>query len=236
MGVSFFVSKLYMKNIFIAFTDWLTNKITRQRLQDFLIENRSLKFGLNVGSGRVHQYQELFPNLIRIDLDSRAKVDVLADAHTLPFKRNSFEVVVCTEVLEHLHSPWLFVKELERTMKKNALLILTTRFMFPIHDGANDYYRYSKYGLKALFGHFKIMSIQEETINLETIAVLLQRLGFQSVTKPTWMRYVFFILAKIVAKLQFIVTGSYNNIERTGMDSVFCSGYFAIFKKNEIKN
>ena len=47
---------------------------------------------------------------------------VCADATHLPFKDNSFDVVLCSEVLEHLDSPLKAIKELARASKKVIVL------------------------------------------------------------------------------------------------------------------
>lgn len=47
---------------------------------------------------------------------------VCADATHLPFKDNSFDMVLCSEVLEHLDSPLKAIKELARASKKVIVL------------------------------------------------------------------------------------------------------------------
>lgn len=47
---------------------------------------------------------------------------VCADANHLPFKDNSFDMVLCSEVLEHLNSPLKAIKELSRASKKAIVL------------------------------------------------------------------------------------------------------------------
>jgi len=47
---------------------------------------------------------------------------VCADANHLPFIDNSFDIVLCSEVLEHLDSPLKTVKELARASKKVIVL------------------------------------------------------------------------------------------------------------------
>jgi len=47
---------------------------------------------------------------------------ICADATHLPFKDNSFDIVLCSEVLEHLNSPLKAIKELARASKKVIVL------------------------------------------------------------------------------------------------------------------
>lgn len=44
----------------------------------------------------------------------------------LPFKDKTFDLIWCTEVLEHLLKPEFLIKEIDRVMKKKGVAILTT--------------------------------------------------------------------------------------------------------------
>ena len=50
------------------------------------------------------------------------KVDVVGDAHSLPFKNDSFDVVLATEVLEHLKEPQRALNEMKRVLKDGGKL------------------------------------------------------------------------------------------------------------------
>src|SRR5262249_32402332 len=69
----------------------------------------------------------------------------------LPFADATFERVLCVEVLEHLHDPALAVAEMRRVLAPGGLLLLTTRFAYPLHDEPHDYFRYTVHGLRHLF-------------------------------------------------------------------------------------
>lgn len=47
-----------------------------------------------------------------------------ADAHKLPFQANSFDLVICTEVLEHVNDPAGVLREIKRVLKKNGSAIV----------------------------------------------------------------------------------------------------------------
>lgn len=48
----------------------------------------------------------------------------VADAHSIPYKDNFFNVVICTEVLEHVDDPWQVVMEIKRVLKRNGVAII----------------------------------------------------------------------------------------------------------------
>jgi len=48
----------------------------------------------------------------------------VADAHKIPYKKNTFDLVICTEVLEHLDTPKSAILEIKRVLKKGGLSII----------------------------------------------------------------------------------------------------------------
>ncbi|MBI2327056.1 class I SAM-dependent methyltransferase [Candidatus Curtissbacteria bacterium] len=50
---------------------------------------------------------------------------IVADAHNLPFKKAAFDLVICTETLEHLIDPKLALSEMKRVLKKHGAAILS---------------------------------------------------------------------------------------------------------------
>jgi SAM-dependent methyltransferase len=77
-------------------------------------------------------------------------VQVYAYGTSLPFCDASFNVVLCTEVMEHVPEPEKLLREVNRVLRPGGLLILTTPFLVPLHEPPYDFYRYTLYGLKYL--------------------------------------------------------------------------------------
>lgn len=50
---------------------------------------------------------------------------IKGDAHFLPFKNGSFDSVFAGEVIEHLTSPAIFLKEIERVLKRGGCAVIT---------------------------------------------------------------------------------------------------------------
>src|SRR3989344_3908004 len=108
-------------------------KITLRELEKFLKKYATNARVLDVGSGG-SAYDKFFPNRVTVDIDPARNPDIVADAHHLPFKDGEFETILCTEVLEHIENPFEVEKEFWRVLKPGGQLILSTRFIFPIHD------------------------------------------------------------------------------------------------------
>jgi len=204
-------------------------KITRKHLEIFLARHASDKKTLDIGAGG-SSYQRFFPNRVTIDVDAKRKPDIIADAHKLPFKDGEFPVVLCTEVLEHLRDPRIAITEMKRVLQPKGMLILTTRFVYPIHDAPHDYWRFTKYGLEELFSDWDIIELIPETTDMETMAVLLQRIGFQ-----THMRFnklskiAIFSLAFITPMSGWFLKEKYGDIKKTKKEEhILASGYYLV--------
>jgi len=109
-----------------------------------------------VGSGN----HRLDPNIMNVDVHPWENVDILADAHDLPFGDGSLDGIVCAWVLEHLRDPVRAVEEFRRTLKADGVLYLSTNFIMPHHPSPHDYYRWTAEGLKELFSDWKIVELK----------------------------------------------------------------------------
>ena len=76
---------------------------------------------------------------------------VLADANRIPFPGNYFDVITAIGLIEHLEDDQLFLREIERLLKPNGVLILLTSsfpYLWSMHDTANEHKR--RYYLRRL--------------------------------------------------------------------------------------
>lgn len=87
---------------------------------------------------------------VNIDLAAYPGVDVVADAHHLPFRAGAFTRVECDAVLEHVVSPERVMAEIERVLAPGGYAHLVTPFCHPFHAWPNDFRRFTPQGLKLL--------------------------------------------------------------------------------------
>jgi SAM-dependent methyltransferase len=210
----------------------LSGKLTRVTLDRFIAahasDRRTLDIGAQNGPYAVH-----FPQRIALDIKTGIGVQIIGDAQALGIRDASFEVVLCTEVLEHLPEPQRAIDEIFRVLVPGGQLLLTTRFLFPIHDAPHDYFRFTKYGLRHLLRRFDIVELQEETDAVGTLAVLLQRLGMQAETlhrQP--LRAIWLLSAQVVRPFSFLITGEYGDSRRLQRErGIMTSGYHVACRK-----
>lgn len=79
-----------------------------------------------------------------------SNLDVIAPLNKLPFKDETFDAVLCTQVLEHLSNPAECLKSMYRVLKPRGRLILTVPMSQSEHQTPHDFFRYTSYGLRYL--------------------------------------------------------------------------------------
>lgn len=208
-------------------------KISRDRLDQFMKKHKTNKRTLDIGCAG-GPYSDLFPNRVGLDVYEGPAVDYVGDVHNLNmFKDKEFNCIIMTEVLEHLHSPQIAVKELNRILKKNGKLILTTRFIFPIHDYPKDYFRFTESGLRELLKDFKIVEIKPEANTIETIAILFQRIGLQTETlNSKFLSTFWLLLARFTLLFSKIITKEYGEPHKKNkIQNIINSGFYVVCKK-----
>lgn len=89
-------------------------------------------------------------------------VDRVASANRIPFGPKSFDVVVCTEMLEHDPAFWDSIPEMKRVLRPGGHLLLTTRGIgFPFHEYPGDYWRFTETAITLLFqrSNLKVLEV-----------------------------------------------------------------------------
>jgi SAM-dependent methyltransferase len=92
---------------------------------------------LDIGGGTAH-IKDFRPDIISTDILSFPGIDVVADAHRLPFPDQFFSGVVMLDVLHHLERPIEFLREASRVLKSGGRLAMIEPAMTTL---ARQFYR-----------------------------------------------------------------------------------------------
>jgi ubiquinone/menaquinone biosynthesis C-methylase UbiE len=88
-----------------------------------------------------------------LDVHPSAHVTIVGDLQHCPqIADNTYDVIVCTQVLEHVPNPFAAAGELHRILKPGGQLLLTVPAVYPYHAVPRDYWRFTKDSLDLLFG------------------------------------------------------------------------------------
>jgi|SRR3989344_204830 len=94
-------------------------------------------------------------------VDPHNILDFTCSLDKIPKRSNSYDAILCTEVLEHVEEPQKVMNELRRILKKSGKLFITVPQGWMLHQEPYNYFYYTKYGLASLlnksgFRKFKI--------------------------------------------------------------------------------
>ncbi len=133
--------------------DWL---LQRHLVRDLSRALASFAVGrvLDVGCGGRPYENRLPPGVRYVGVDvpaSRAShPDTWALAERLPFAEGSYDLVLCTQVLEHLQDPAVATGEMARVLRPGGVLVLTAPQTWCLHEEPFDFFRFTRFGLERL--------------------------------------------------------------------------------------
>lgn len=160
-----------MKNKIISRIDLINYKIIRNNISNFLQEcagkyDKKGKILLDIAP-QIHEgAHAYFKNTINytLDIDPKSKATYIADIckeNKKIIKNNFFDLIVCTEVLEHTLNPFAAIKEIHRMLKLDGLLFMSTPFNFRIHGPLPDCWRFTEHGLREILKQFDILNLDQ---------------------------------------------------------------------------
>lgn len=77
-------------------------------------------------------------------------VQYVCDLTAIPVEDSRYDLVLCTQVLEHVPRPLEALRELHRVLKPGGKLWISAPLYFEEHEIPYDFYRYTQYGWKHL--------------------------------------------------------------------------------------
>jgi SAM-dependent methyltransferase len=130
-------------------------RTTRKQIEEFLKPPKDGHLIINLGSGATFYG----PHVVNFDILKWPHVDIIGDAHRLPFRSGSVAAVFCQAVLEHVPQPTLVVAEMDRILQPGGKLYVDVPFTYPYHDVV-DFQRFTCDGLRELFRNFDSVDVE----------------------------------------------------------------------------
>lgn len=100
-----------------------------------------------------------------IDVKQGRGVDVVCSAEDLMhnFQKETFDVLISTEMLEHVRNWKLVISNFKKVVKRGGKLVITTRsYGFPYHGYPYDFWRYELEDIKSIFSDCIIERLERD--------------------------------------------------------------------------
>ena len=165
---------------------------------------------LEIGSGKDYQknnFKDMCDEWVSFDYNIRSNtIDIQGDGQCLPFKDGVFDCVVSIDVLEHVPYPEKMIKEIQRVLKKDGILILSTPWFFYLHEEPYNFFHFSKYGLDRLMkdNNLKVISNKPIAGAVSTFGLLLTILVTKLFSFSKYILFIFLFINKNIQRFFFI--------------------------------
>lgn len=157
-------------------------KLSTRNLDRLCRETATDKLTLVVHSEDV-EYRPYFPNAFAVTKRPNKPADLHVDLYYLDLckiESESYEVILCTGLLEHLPDPQRLIDELHRILKPGGHLIISASAVFSFHECPNDFFHFTPFSFRLMFRNWaKIEMLRGASQPFETIAILIQRILIQ---------------------------------------------------------
>ena len=134
---------------------------------------------LDVGCGQ-KPYEPFFTpyvsSYIGVDPVDNPRAELKGSIEDLPVEDGSFDVVLCSQVLEHCDDPALAISELFRATAPGGRLLLSTHGVQVYHPSPADYWRWTHAGLEKVVagnGHWASVRVSAASGTTACVAMLV---------------------------------------------------------------
>lgn len=110
---------------------------------------------LDAGAGRA-PYRKLFANVSYETADfgqvskKYTKLDHVCDLSAIPVPDESFNLVLCTQLLEHIPEPIPVLREFHRVLKPGGEAWLSAPLFYAEHEKPYDFHRYTQFAWRRM--------------------------------------------------------------------------------------
>ena len=117
--------------------------------------------------GGIAPYLREGTTLRTFDIDPTSGADIIGDicVRNASLSDASLDVVICTEVLEHVANPFAAAAEIHRILKPGGSAYFSAPFNFRIHGPLPDNWRFTEHGWRQLLSAFT--SVRIDTLETE---------------------------------------------------------------------
>jgi len=198
----------------------LSKELRNLTLRRYYLDNRLAKcnyYGqvLDIGGKKINKRGLFHPPTNNVEswqyvnIDMSTNPDYLCPADAIDVQDMSFDIVILTEVLEHLENPEKVLQEAYRILKKHGKIIISMPFLYPIHGDPDDFQRWTPSKIKQVLrqNNFLIDSLEpmgglfSVYYDLLRTATGMASKNRKAIKNRILMKFIFPFLAQLAKKL-----------------------------------
>ena len=130
------------------------------------------------GSCKPWLLMQLPSTYISTDMQEGPGVDIVCTGQELPERLGveSTDIVICTEVLEHVENWFAFLQSIWSILKPGGILLLTTRSPgFPLHNYPSDFWRFAVRDMLTIFEDQDLLTITADPTSDPGVGVIIKK-------------------------------------------------------------
>ena len=211
-------------------------KTGRAELHDQVRRHSSYIHGrvLDIGAGSYPRYRGLFTfdEYVTMNIEQGKNTDIVGKIEQIPSPDDSYDSIVCTQVLGDVYELPQAFRELHRVLRPGGAVLITENLFDVIHDAPYDFWRLTEFSLRRL----------AEDAGF-TVTILERRGGYRSVMAQLRARYFierFDASRKWYARalsyyfsLEGIWARYWDARDKSRANQIFTHGYILIAHKHE---
>lgn len=157
-----------------------------------------------------------------------SKIDVVSDIASIPLPDASFDVILCSEVFEHLADPLKAIAEFSRLLKPKGTLIITAPFASFVHFAPHHYATgFSRYWYEYHLSEADF-AIKELSTNGNWFSYVRQEM-FRLPGMARDQRVWHWPLAYLIGVMSALYLSSFSDVRKT--DEFACFGWHCVATK-----
>lgn len=148
-----------------------------------------------------------YPITMKGSYGESTKADFFSDSTLLPFKKNTFDTLLSTQVLEHVSDPKKAIQEMGRVLKPGGIIIISAPMTWPLHEEPYDFFRYTLHGLRHLMqkSNFDILDEIPRGNNLSTTAQMFLDTQLENISQSFPQRIYSLVLSLVVNQICSVI-------------------------------
>lgn len=169
---------------------------------------------------------------VGLDLKPGPRVDVvIAPGEPWPLPSGHFDVLLASQVLEHVEALDLVLAEMERVLRPGGTMVLSFPFIYNEHGAPFDFQRFSAHRAPGLFPTLDIVQLDRQGGIGSTLALLLLNWMNQSLNASLLLRLLKGLLLPLWLVGSFVVNITGLLLDRLDSTDAFYSNVLVVFRK-----